>query len=1376
MANNVVVDRVIQCPRLELLSTLPKSQKDLLLKPAAAGAGGVTSVTCQVEGNLYKISRAGATIATRRLYGADLSARQHALKSIAELFSHRIHDFFLLRGTGSRASLITGIVEEWIKHPDGQENTSGAPTIKRPVLTLLQPGVANTFAVVDHVSHQNNHCNEQIHRVKLNGRGTPLREKHRHWFKEIISFLFPHARVQREKERRELDDMRIEAEVRGAFKKRGAGEAAENPVFDADFRKFMDMLRDIAQGPSNASGKREYGPGTSSKVYEARMLLLVRAMTAHGSTPARACATLNALKEPGALHDLGDRSEQTMLCWNTARLLSASEMGFQLLCECIKPPEGVAPAVAPQWRTALKMYFEASDALIAQNRTAWKTTLPDLKAMLDRGSEIEALLKVTHEQAKKEKGPVARTLLDRAAVLHAEARQIEVEMLRARAHASVLRRELQSWTASPLIAAHCAGACIADPDNAKANLLPHRTLCAAVKLLQARELVDTAWLERKRSLRERALVPDKDEVMALAAWRHGFHDDRENSDLDRFCSMLNKVINEWMPREEIDAVTGEVRHIMPSNSPISVAFASPMTAAVTRRPIPQQAADFHESVGMMTRLLVAELKVAQGLEPEPHEALMRETLAAWGAMRSAIGSSDRKAELEAELTAKFEPIVKMIDDAARIEVVRNNASASDKDRQRVREQLGERPDIKLRDAELLLNEAKDAYPYALPTGQPIIAPGTLRLDRQITSAVRTSLLSHWLHCTELGKRDKPYNIGKAAWNAVISDLRDNSSLQPGIEKHIKRIQAELKRTPYIDHALVKTWATELGLLEVPVKEPIVTPRSQTALLFTHHWRVADAISAGGAKVDVFARFKGEGAPQSRAALGLAWADRIDINLGAGFTGETSRTRGVRLNASVNTTNVVPGLGVGPAITVSGEDTEVTFLRMAEVSSSVGGTATKFSEGERHNAQHSIGMKGNASAAGLGVDGGDGQTDMFERGIGLRFPPQPGSRAWVDVNREAVAVLVGRAMAEAGVVADASAGRKHEALKHLSWQCIQPLLNGTMVLTTFVNQTHTATMTAGATASLGAAFFGDDLVGLSGSLRVGMEKDHIVRQSAVDQHGSTRVEIHAIGEASRKTVALKLLVSLLPVTLAHRIHGSLSLGPAVGISASFADRGIQQIIRREMRDGVVQPSTAWDISFRNGQDFVDYLTQKEVQATWKRHYALQGDSRREDFDTILKMARLHETACNQSFLARWHLKPEKLAELNAMMAIEQGLLGATGALSKVNEVYAIAERCKALLEDEANYEPGGVGLYATDRDEAQYGLNGSVIEARGEAATMSTEMLWFSARLTPAQRERAELQSDATLATLPEKAASAIAHSPSDPMHRSPMPGQIGQSM
>jgi hypothetical protein len=222
-----------------------------------------------------------------------------------------------------------------------------------------------------------------------------------------------------------------------------------------------------------------------------------------------------------------------------------------------------------------------------------------------------------------------------------------------------------------------------------------------------------------------------------------------------------------------------------------------------------------------------------------------------------------------------------------------------------------------------------------------------------------------------------------------------------------------------------------------------------------------------------------------------------------------------------------------------------------------------------------------------------------------------------------------------------------------------------------------------------------------------------------------------------SVALKLLLSLLSGSPAKYLGTSLSMGSVAGITAIFAERGIQQAVRREIRDGVILPSTAWDITFRNVHDFVNYMSQPNVHAEWDQRFSVQKKRNRRSLHDVLKTAKYHASACNQTFLVRRHLKPEKLAQLNALKAIEQTLTGTKGFIG--NETLEIDSQCRDLMDDPDNYEPGGVGMYAADRVEDQKGSEGTVIAMKGSVATMTTEMTWDSARLTPKQRKKHEAQ-------------------------------------
>jgi hypothetical protein len=1287
----------IHCNSINELKILPKSQKDRLLSALLPRdkATERQRVGFKVGDDEYEVTADDNKVQTRRL-GLRTSPAERFIQCLVELFTHRIRDFLSLRAMGSRASHINDVMCEWINPRDGQESAEGATRVRTPTMKFQGPGFTSTISRADHAHRQENHAPAQIQRISLDAKPTPLSATQRNWFFELTDKLHPHAKGKRGAERPLLDVGRIEDAARTALQANLArnGGAVQGAAFDDAYAPLMAALRAAA-----SVSKETHAAGAPPLVYEARLLALVRVFTAHQWTPQRALEVLTALQTPGALHDLEGRSETAMNCWKAARLLCGSAFGLDLLDECVAPPEGMSEPVQQQWRTALKLYLSASDALIAQSSDAQRQYCDAFQPLLARGTD----------------GLTAGSL--------------EAQLVEAQKKFGALRHALHAWHTSPAVAAHCAKAFVNDPANAGSNLLAHRALLGAVKLLKAREYVDTAWLERKRPYAQRTLVPDRKEVLALAMWRNGYRDDREGSPLDEFSAQLRRGIHEWMPRSEVEPKTGEVREYMPKDSPIAVAFENGFTAAVTLRPVKQQAEDFDTSVGIMARLLVAELKEMQDVELAPHEALMQEVLATREAILERMSGANQS-EKEA-LEARFEEIVRKVDGAARIEALWQNSSLSEEHRHLFRESrlLGDCSEDELSHARELLSYEKVEFPD-LQVLNFSSYPDASTSQPDTARAVRISLLNHWLYWTETGRRSGPYEIDEGIRNAVIGDLIDDRALKP----HALEIEGELKKIPsYIDLALLKTWANEAGLL---MQAPASSHRGG---LFRVHGEIVDIIKNGGSKIDARAKHDKEALLRTRGNLGLALRDRADVNLGASFTGETTKITGLKHSNTIDTSNAVPGVGIGSSVTVAGEIRAGIVQRFSSASSTVGGATDTFSTIETGSTQIGLDVKAKTGMLSAGVDGNLGESNQSENGIHLRSPQKPGSRSWVEERKRLHSVLVSQSLREAAAAdADTATGPKHQTIAALCWHSIAPLLTGDSALNRFVNLSSSETLSSGTSVGFGATLFtagSVDMLTASASLRLGKETDRALRQSKVDLYGSTRVEAHSIGEASRMSVALKLLLSLLSGSPAKYLGTSLSMGSVAGITAIFAERGIQQAVRREIRDGMILPSTAWDITFRNAQDFVNYMSQPNVHAEWDQHFSVQEMRTRGSLDEVLKTAKYHASACNQTFLVRRHLKPEKLAQLNALKAIEQTLTGTKGFISSIKETLEIDSQCRDLMDNPDHYEPGGLGIYAAERIDYQEGSEGSVIATQGTGATMTTEMAWNSARLTPKQREK-----------------------------------------
>jgi hypothetical protein len=1332
---------VVRCDRIESLATLPKSQKKQLVEPDENGYG---YLILHVEGHEYLAARdPDRGIRVSRIDVDGLPRFKRVRQAIVEFFTHQLHDFFRLRGVGTRASRIASVVQGWTQYPDGTEHTRGPARFMSPSVTTYKPGVKDTTSKLDYDKQLRNHCRQQIDRVKVTSDVAPLNDRDRACLRNVVGQLFrnppprrPHTEIPT------LDDAACEAILRSSFARRTDSVAAQQVLDD-----LVVELGAIARKP-----RTDGGAVNSPAVYQARLLLLARALSANQRTPQQALALLQRLKQGDALHDYGDTSEIARQCWQVARLLAGTECGLRLLCELVQPPPGMADNVKPQWQAALKIYLESADHLVASSESV-------LRKLQSRTTELKA--RIGHRDFHSElqrlavENNTSRTLLDRELVrvkverLQAELAQFQSErqaLWTATEQATAL---LNAWCGAPLTASKTANAHVRDAQHAKENRLPHRALHAAAKLLHIRDLVNTEWLDAQGQDGADSMAPndnslDRDDVMALAIWRNGYRDDGDSSALADFGGMLNKLVNEWQPHEERDPDTGEVRHRMSESSPIALALGHPSTAAITRRSIPEQAEDYHAAVGQAARLLVLQLKVAQGLPLLPYEALLKEALD----LRDAIGAGAVDGDAMAGVDGKFDVILKEIDDAVRIQhVEESELPYSAKDLSRFHRRVGQRAE-EVEDIQDRLTEIRYAFGLQRPNGilptttaaaSSIAIPATDTKNVYVSDAVRCSLLVHWLRCTEIGLRWQTYRIDEAARNAVISDLADI----PYLASHQQAIKAQLETITAIDHALLSTWAEDAGL-RAPHHANMTSPHAPTAVMaspeasrrFQRCGQIITVLRSGGDNVDLDADF--HGVPQSRDDYRRVAKHYMNVSLGSGCAGEVTNTGGIRFAASISPGYAVPLVGAPPAIAFSSQETTSATRRFAVSGSSVGGHTITASEKLSHRNDFEVGFKASGMVA-VGVDSGYAEGDMLERGIALRFPPIPGSRAWVNTGEQTVDVLFGDRLAKDAITHHAASGRavgdvwriaNVETLKSMCWQSFHSLLNGTLALNFYSNRTKNQTINGGISASMGASIVDDDMVSVSANMRIGLEKDRVLRQSRVDEMGSTRVEVHGIGTGSRRTASLKLLANLLPATLLDRIHSGLSLGTLAGISVTYGERGIQHIIRQETRDGVVQPSLAWDMVFRFVDDLIAHMNQPAVREHWQRFNRMQSEAHSEilPLDRVLRTIRLHASHSNQHYMVRRYLKADRLDELNAMSTMAKGLHRGSEKFSAMVDAYALVQRCRTLLESDASYEFGGVGVYSNDREETEMAVDGSLIQKRTESVSVSTESLWFSARL------------------------------------------------
>jgi hypothetical protein len=1332
---------VVRCDRIESLASLPKSQKKPLVEPDERGYG---YLLIHVEGHEYLAARDPKHgIQVSRIDLDDLPRFKRIRQAIVEFFTHQLHDFFHLRGVGTRASRIASMVEGWTRYPDGTEDTRGPALLMAPSLTKQMLGAKHTTSEVDYVDrHLRNHCNRQIDKVQVTKRVALLNAWDRACRRDVVVRLFRNAPPRRPLANiPELNDAACEAAVRDDFRNRSGAMGGQQALDD-----LMVELGAIARKPCT-----DDGAVAPPAVYQARLLLLGRALSANQRTPAQGLALLNRLKQGDALHDHADNSEMTRQCWQVARLMAGTEWGFRLLCELIQPPPGLPDDVKPQWRAALKIYLEAADHLIARCEGKLKelrSRTQDLESNIRSRDFISELASLAGESN------ISKTALERE-LLHVRLERVQAEVAAFQSARNALRTatdeaaaQLNRWCGAPLMGPERPHFYVPNSDRTVQDRLAHRALHAAAKLLQIRDLVDTDWLDAQS--RDGAdLTPEnglyQDDVMALAIWRNGFREDGDRSALAEFDRMLDKLVDEWLPREEYDPETGEVRHRMNASSPIALALGNPLTGTMTRRPVTEQSEDYHAAVGQATRLLVLQLKVRQGLPLRPYETLLKEALD----LRDAIGTAEVDGEAMVALDGKFDAIFTSIDNAARVSKFKTNPQPlSAKDRRQMLRRASTPAREALVDVQDRLAELRDTvrkqWPYAALSATDVALPSpTLLPDPpSITDAVRASLLMHWLRCTEHGLRWDPYPITQATRNAVIGELVDCPHLAP----HQQSVVAELKAITRIDFPLLSTWAKDAGLLlseheahasNTPVlKAPVPRVTSEATRRYQRSCAIIAAIRGGGDKVDIAASF--HGVPTSRDDFRRVARARINVNLGSGAAGEVTTTGGIHFGTSVGLGHTVPVVPGAPAIAFSSQETTSVTQRFAIIGSSVGGHTVTASEKASNQSQLEVGLKASGTAA-VGLDAAYVEGDMLERGIALRFPPTPGSRDWVQTGEQTVDVVFGKGMARdmvaingVGTQADKHNGRASnvEAMKAMCWQRFHPLMNGSLALNVFWNRVENETISAGASASLGASVAGDDMVSISANMRVGLEVDRVLRQSRVDQVGSTRLEVHGIGTGSRRTASLKVLANLLPTTVLNRLHSGLSLGTLAGISVTYAERGIQHFIRQETRDGIVQPSLAWDIVYRFVDDLIAHLNQPAVQAHWKvlNDMQLKAGSEVTPLDRVLQIIRLHASHSNQSYMVRRLLKADRLDTLNATTAMIKGLHRGSGSISAVVDTYALVQRCHTLLESDESYELGGVGVYLNDREEMEIAIDGSLIQKRTESASVSTEMLWFSARL------------------------------------------------
>lgn len=887
-----------------------------------------------------------------------------------------------------------------------------------------------------------------------------------------------------------------------------------------------------------------------------------------------------------------------------------------------------------------------------------------------------------------------------------------------------LAKEGHSWTC-PIAACNAAIEHFTNPDNASLNLLPYRALTAAVKLMMVRELADTEWLGRQAAALDGA-DPDpaalmEDDVMALATWRNGFRDDRDDSALGQFRRQINKALVEWLPAPEagkLDGGTADAQQpvdVTPAGtptasstqpSPIAVALHSSHAETVTRRTITQQAQDYHLAVGRMARLLVLQLKVRAGLPLDEYQQLLREALA----LKDALDPG----KLTKEEIGKWEGVFERIDELQRGEKEQDKDKAQQLcDGFRIARQLKD-------EMASLTTEVKAGYsadaPSCLPAGP--ISTKQNPAPKDVLASMMAFVLEKWLESTAMGARWQPYVADKQFKQAVMADLM----ALPGSAGFRSNVEAELKGLQQIDLAFLQRCANYCDLS--------TASGGEVHRRFLRQCQIVDALRSGRDVVDAGVAI--ERRPTALAEYNAVLRHYTNVNLGASVSGQAGFRYGAQLAVALDAGSIAPA---DVAVSVAGSQSETELDCFAIQTSSVGGPTVQFSNIKQKSQSVELGIKTKVSGIASGVDAGHSDLVTVTNGAALRCPPRVGSRDWVGVGQHAVDVLTSEGMVVAAHNDRAMAGRHHTdvgALRHFCWHNFQPLLRGTLALNVFTSRKTVGTVTAGVSASWGISAPGD-LVSVSASARVGTEQDYAARESRVDLTGSARLQVHSVATASRMTFGARVLAALLPVSIGNHASVGVPLGTLTGVLVKFSERGVLHAIRMYSQDGMAQPSLAWDIVYRNVDDVIAHMSQPSIRLHWDNYREV--DANLPPLAEALQTIRLHARHSNQSYLVRRQIMPKKLAELNALTAMIYGLRNTGAVLERVVTDYGFAQRCQALLEDPRSYEFSGVGAYLNDQEERINGTTATpAMAATITASAVSTEQLWFSARMPTETRE------------------------------------------
>lgn len=1273
----------IECARLEDLATIPRSQKQALLNVEENDVG---YLNVRVEGHDYlviKTKQFGVQVS--RLDIEDLPLATRFFQTIKEFFTHQVADFFQLRGVGTRSYRIGKAVESWTKMPDGQEKAKGPPTILTPTLTYQTPGKRITVGQSNYVEdHLGNHGTRPAQEIKISSARKPLSRSDYAGRDHLLArIFFGLATPSQPGMTPTLDDKACETELMDVFNL--SGQDAEQA-----FARLYAQMHAIV-----APRKSRVAIGTS-----ANLLLLGNAISSEISselkplkrTPQEAAELLNSLGT--SLHQLGDESETAVHCWQAARLLSRCEFGFQMLCELIGKPAELPAPVMEQWQAALRIYLQSCDHLIACSENA-RSPAPR------RGSKAAG----------------------------------ETEDLRA-------------LMGHPIGAAEYAAAMLADANLRPENRLTYRALLGAVKLMQIRAVADPAWLKAQRhAVASESSTPSltaplsKDEVMALALWRNGFRDDLDNGLLARFQHHLNKLVLDWLPRRHVDLLTGVVTELMPDDSPVALALGDPMTQAVTRRTVTQQSQDHQTAMGRMTRLLALQFKIAAGAELLPHEKLLQEALV----FQDEIRQLGLPTEATVQLDHDLERVLARLDNVARVmEIEKGDKPCSKEDRRKLNRQLQIQGDTNTCLAELRqhLSAMQARYPrgeLALQSEQRSDSISRdLTATRRIADLVRYSLLTQWLCCTEFGMRLHAYTVTDAFRRAVISELMDLPAARP----HRQEIEAELSGIKQIDLELIDEWAVDAGILSATASASHTTSSlpevakevPEIGRRFQQNRQIVAMLRAGRDKVDAGVVLPE--APRTREDFRQIASHRMDTNLGNGAKGSISRTGGVGVSVSIGAGAAAILAGPAPTIgvSVSHASTSTHTRSFGILSSSVGGQTIMVSETNSKSGQVGAGITvSTATALDVGVDASYVDGDGTETGIAIRAPAIPGSREWVKTSQNVVNVVFGNKLAskvEKDLAARPYQSKPDRALRELCYQCFQPLLTGALALNAFDNKTSNESVNAGISVGAGVKVK-EGFLQASVNARFGKGADIRTQQARVDRTGSTRLAVHGMGSGSRYNAALRALATVLPTKLTDHLQSGLSTGEVLGVTATFGERGTQHFIRRETRDGVTQPSLAWDIVFRDVDDLIAHLNVDSLRKEWSDYNdSLAPEENKLDLERCKQYLLLHAQDSRQTFMIRRYLLDDKLAELNTLIALAEGLTGASSPLGDLSSRYGLAQRCLDLLTTNDHYKLGGVGAYVNDYREEEFGLHGGVVLNETRTVSVSTELLWFNARFVP----------------------------------------------